>query len=609
MSGVNAHAVLAAPPTPRQPRDAAAPGGASSAVPPPALVLQRHDLLRAAGLPCSHPLLFHASAAAGSSSAAVEFAVPLAARPNLAFLSDHHVSGRALLPAAAFLEMGAAAARALLLPDGGRDGGLMPAPVLTGAVLAAPLLLPLPGDGEEDAGMLVLTCSMDPAAGALSISSSHLQSGGSAAGRPTVHVRAAVGSTANLHKPAAAAAVAADGSSSASSVDAQRAACSTPVDMAAAYAAMSSAGLQYGPAFRRLRAAQQGAGQSVGQLAHSRPGTDDGFAVHPAVLDSLLQLGTTVPEPAAAGSDGQQSAMLPAAVALFVAQAAGCDVTHPSHLFGLAKRGANGSIGSSASSHAGAAAPSTLRDHALFGSTGGLMCVVDGLEARAARWQLQPAATAAGHQTQQGVEDSQMLHAIEWAVDRSADESAAAPAVAGSSRFNLQLAAGGGSGGGAAAAALAALQVLPSGTAVAAAGVLALSPGGPVSGLLRSWAQERPSVGLSAWQADAHAAHSTTTRQPLAAALAVLPSGAFTPAAADAYGDQAVSGAVRVPVLLSTLAAPTTGPYNLTPRPRGALGNLVPVAVNARPDREGTVMLSVKAVGLNFRDVLNVSCL
>jgi NADPH:quinone reductase-like Zn-dependent oxidoreductase len=58
----------------------------------------------------------------------------------------------------------------------------------------------------------------------------------------------------------------------------------------------------------------------------------------------------------------------------------------------------------------------------------------------------------------------------------------------------------------------------------------------------------------------------------------------------------------------------TAGSYRLEPRPRGALTNLVPVslphaAAVASGDTAcapGAVQLSVKAVGINFRDVLNV---
>ena len=48
-------------------------------------------------------------------------------------------------------------------------------------------------------------------------------------------------------------------------------------------------------------------------------------------------------------------------------------------------------------------------------------------------------------------------------------------------------------------------------------------------------------------------------------------------------------------------------PFQLTPQPRGALHSLRPVPCNtARPLAAGEVLVAVAAVGLNFRDVLNV---
>jgi hypothetical protein len=45
--------------------------------------------------------------------------------------------------------------------------------------------------------------------------------------------------------------------------------------------------------------------------------------------------------------------------------------------------------------------------------------------------------------------------------------------------------------------------------------------------------------------------------------------------------------------------------YCLTPSPRGALSNLVPKAVQA-PQQPGQLSVAIRAVGLNFRDILNV---
>eukprot|EP00889_Picochlorum_renovo_P002063 jgi/Picre1/29093/NNA_004486.t1 len=48
------------------------------------------------------------------------------------------------------------------------------------------------------------------------------------------------------------------------------------------------------------------------------------------------------------------------------------------------------------------------------------------------------------------------------------------------------------------------------------------------------------------------------------------------------------------------------GPYQLIPDPRGSLKNLKPFALESLNPRSGEVLLQVHAVGINFRDVLNV---
>ena len=51
--------------------------------------------------------------------------------------------------------------------------------------------------------------------------------------------------------------------------------------------------------------------------------------------------------------------------------------------------------------------------------------------------------------------------------------------------------------------------------------------------------------------------------------------------------------------------------FQLRPRPRGSLGSLVPEPVGLEKAKAllapGDVLVAVRAIGLNFRDVLNVS--
>ena len=91
--------------------------------------------------------------------------------------------------------------------------------------------------------------------------------------------------------------------------------------------------------------------------------------------------------------------------------------------------------------------------------------------------------------------------------------------------------------------------------------------------------------------------------------------GAVRGAAAVAFGAQVCGGAASVPRLVPELrvAAPL-GPHHLVPRPKGSLDSLVPEPLphwgqGTEPLSPGQVLLAVRAVGINFRDVLNVSLL
>ena len=96
----------------------------------------------------------------------------------------------------------------------------------------------------------------------------------------------------------------------------------------------------------------------------------------------------------------------------------------------------------------------------------------------------------------------------------------------------------------------------------------------------------------------------------------------------DGYGSLSSAGARSCPRLLrSSAAAPAPMPFQLVPSPRGSLSSLVPspLALPLRASANGsspaatgaasyvdglapgTALLAVRAVGLNFRDVLNVS--
>ena len=80
-------------------------------------------------------------------------------------------------------------------------------------------------------------------------------------------------------------------------------------------------------------------------------------------------------------------------------------------------------------------------------------------------------------------------------------------------------------------------------------------------------------------------------------------------------GEVVVSTAILMPCRMA--ADPFTSPpvagqwFQLRPRPRGSLGSLVPESLHLEAARAslapGEALIAVQAIGLNFRDVLNVS--
>ena len=78
---------------------------------------------------------------------------------------------------------------------------------------------------------------------------------------------------------------------------------------------------------------------------------------------------------------------------------------------------------------------------------------------------------------------------------------------------------------------------------------------------------------------------------------------------AEVYGNRLTASTALVPRLLPSRALPTPNAFSLMPQPRGALANLKPVPLTHASMTQlqpGQVLLQVRSVGLNFRDVLNV---
>lgn len=123
-----------------------------------------------------HPLLLAAIVRAGISSGAraVQCAADISAA-SLAWMRDHAVQGRPLLPGAAMFEVTAALMAACTPLEGGQ-----PAATVSRLAILAPCLLPEAAGG----GTLLLRCTLDSRSGALEVFSGrtvHMQGTAAAA--------------------------------------------------------------------------------------------------------------------------------------------------------------------------------------------------------------------------------------------------------------------------------------------------------------------------------------------------------------------------------------------------------------------------------------------
>lgn len=489
-------------------------------------------------------------------------------RAPLAFLRDHQVQASAIMPGAAYLEMAAAAGRTLLrLPE--------PALALAGAVIAAPLRLP----GVPHAGAAVLTADVALSTGDITIRSAGVSSGSAAgggkAGKPgskaavaheTLHLRGSL--TAVTSGAVAALVPAADASGLAVSADAARAACPTPMDAAAVYSGLHAAGLQYGPAFRRLRSIQQGADGASAGLAGSCScqEQDDadvsGFLMHPAALDSCLQLGALVPDAASAGGDAQQQgAFVPVGLAAYLIQQ---PLRQGSGSLAVVQRSPE-----AVRRTAGA----TYRDHRLLSGSGAVLAVLDGLEAK----QLPGSggATVGGLTAGSKQQQPEVLYEVAWQASAlaggdcaraSSAPSTLALALPRRSVVPLEavsdglLALQGAMQRQAGAVRLTTVDDVPAGLAASQA-----ADGSALWGLLRAFAAEAPAVAHGGARTDPTAPGNGNTSARLEVSNGPVGS------ASDGYGSRARAGAALRAVLLPTRAVcAAAGPFHLMPKPRGA---------------------------------------
>ena len=239
-SGTIAHALL----------QATAPA-APAAVAPATVAFRRRSFLWREP---PHPLLQHRQTDTHAQQAL--FRSPIVG-PLRLLVADHLVKGQIIFPAAGYLEMARAAFAAA-------------SPASEGAALRSALFLsPLVVD---EAAWVECALLHD---GSFEVRSD-------AAGDSSVHCSGQV----------EAAEAGAWQSAQLASVQSR---CGVSSDVAALYAMLAAVGLEYGPAFRRVEAAWTGDGTcAVGRLHRRRQ--RHGTKVHPADLDSALQLSVTLRE-------------------------------------------------------------------------------------------------------------------------------------------------------------------------------------------------------------------------------------------------------------------------------------------------------------------------
>jgi acyl transferase domain-containing protein len=248
--GTNAHLLLAA----------GSISSATAAAAVAAAAQQRQQLMQQKYLSVlapAHSLVWSAGIDSNSSSRSVQFEVQLS-HPSVAWLFDHIVGGRPVLPGAAYLEVALAAGRQLLGSSYAADLAL------TAVSISAPLVLP---GGPAAAARVQLVVGIDPATGVVSISSSSSSSGLTASS--TTHVRGSLtrisSSTDGALLPLQLICQQQEGSSD-SSFDRIAAKGLQPLATAGLYADLAKAGLNYGPAFRLLRNVKTGASKAAAQL-------------------------------------------------------------------------------------------------------------------------------------------------------------------------------------------------------------------------------------------------------------------------------------------------------------------------------------------------------
>jgi len=218
---------------------------------------------------CRHPLLGHRLRSPALEKSVFQSELS-AQRP--AFLADHQISDRVILPAAGFVEMALAGAGEIF----GRGTHRLEDLSLNAA-------LHLDFDQQRVVQVIFQPNGQEPAA--FEVASSP-QDGSSADSGWISHARGRV---------ARAAAFELDGPE-VGLLNAVRGRCTEPVDIALMYQTLGRQGTKFGPAFRNIRGLWRGEGETLAQiaLADSLHPSAPNYRFHPVLLDACFQAASQI---------------------------------------------------------------------------------------------------------------------------------------------------------------------------------------------------------------------------------------------------------------------------------------------------------------------------
>lgn len=298
----------------------------------------------------SHPLLGAPFAAAQGGAHFWDGEIDISSLP---WLRDHALSGVPVLPGAAYLEMALAAAREVLPGQ---------ALVLEGARFEKMLLLP-----EGEARRLQVSLTRTGGDGAeVAVLSRPLQ------GEDDWTLHARIGVRRSGPEAPAGPAPAMEEAAA-------------PVDLSGFYGQFVAGGLDYGPAFRGVRALRAGANEAWAEVALPEGLSDTAFGLHPALLDGAFQVVAAI----GTEGDGARPVYLPQGVGRLAQLAA-----VPARVFVHARLGADAVPG----------APRLAADLTLSDAAGTVVARITGLALRRVD-EMRPRASAA-------LRDS--LYHLEW---------------------------------------------------------------------------------------------------------------------------------------------------------------------------------------------------